>query len=399
MISKESIKYSLRNLKQRKTRSAFTIISILVGIATIFIFVSFGLGLYNYIQEMSSASSADKLLIQPKGFGGMDPTFSFSENELKVVDRTSGVFQATGVYFKNVEIQKSDVKKYTYIIGYDPKKPLIMEVYNLNIYTGRELQPGDRGVILGYNYLLPDKIFSKPYELNDNIEINGRKVKIVGFYEAVGSAPDDAQIYVTNDFLQELYQNETLPYNWIVAKVDVANIERVTKDIERNLRKERDQEIGKEDFYVQSFDDMIQSYSTALNIVIGFIILIALISVFVSAVNTANTMITSVLERVKEIGVMKSIGAENSEIFKIFLFESSFLGFVAGVLGVLLGWGVSYLGGEIIAGLGYGFLKPYFSPWLFLGCIAFATLTGAVSGVLPAIKASKTNPVDALRYE
>jgi len=399
MISKESIKYSLRNLRQRKTRSAFTIISILVGIATIFIFVSFGLGLYNYIQEMSSASSADKVLIQPKGFGGMDPTFSFSEDELKVVERTSGVYAATGVYFKNAEIQKSDVKKYTYVIGYDPKKPLIMDVYNLGIYTGRELQPGDRGAVLGYNYLLSDKIFSKPYELNDNIEINGRKVKIIGFFEAVGSAPDDAQIYVTNDFIKELYPNETLPYNWIVAKVDVANIERVTKDIERNLRKERNQEVGKEDFYVQSFDDMIKSYSSALDIVIGFIILIALISVFVSAVNTANTMITSVLERVKEIGVMKSIGAKNSEIFNIFLFESSFLGFTAGVLGVFFGWILSFVAGKILTSVGYGFLQPYFPIWLFLACIAFATLTGAVSGVLPAIKASKTNPVDALRYE
>jgi putative ABC transport system permease protein len=229
--------------------------------------------------------------------------------------------------------------------------------------------------------------------------INGKKVKIIGFYEAVGSAPDDAQIYVTNDFIQELYPNETLPYNWIVAKVDVSNIERVNKDIERNLRKQRGLEEGKEDFYVQSFDDMIASFSTALDIVIGFIILIALISVFVSAVNTANTMITSVLERVKEIGVMKSIGAKNSEIFNIFLFESSFLGFVAGCLGVFLGWIVSFAGGKILAGLGYGLLQPYFPLWLFIACIAFATLTGAVSGVLPAIKASKTNPVDALRYE
>jgi putative ABC transport system permease protein len=399
MISKESVKYSLRNLNHRRTRSAFTIISILAGITTIFIFVSFGLGLYKYIEEMSSASSADKVLIQPKSLGGMDPTFSFSEDELNVVERTSGVYEATGIYFKSAEVEKSEIKKYTYIIGYDPKKPLIMDVFNIDIYTGRELQPGDTGAVLGYNYLLPDKIFSKPYELNSNIEINGKKVKIVGFYEAVGSAPDDAQIYVTNDFIQELYPSETLPYNWVVARVDVSNIDRITKDIERNLRKERGLEEGKEDFFVQSFDDMIEAYSSALNIVIGFIILIALISVFVSAVNTANTMITSVLERVKEIGVMKSIGAQNSEIFNIFLFESSFLGFVAGVLGVTLGWIVSFSGGKILTAVGYGFLQPYFPLWLFLACIAFATLTGAISGVLPAIKASKTNPVDALRYE
>jgi putative ABC transport system permease protein len=110
-------------------------------------------------------------------------------------------------------------------------------------------------------------------------------------------------------------------------------------------------------------------------------------------------MITSVLERVKEIGIMKSVGATNSEIFKIFLFESAFLGFVAGVLGVLLGWGLSYLGGVILDSFGWGFLSPHFSAVLFIGCIAFATLTGAVSGAWPAWQATKIKPVEALRYE
>ena len=97
---------------------------------------------------MSSESSADKVLIQPKGFGTVTRHFAFSEDEVKVVERTSGVYSATGVYFKSAEVQKSDVKKYTSVIGYDPKKPLIMDVFNIDIYTGRELQPGDRGVVL-----------------------------------------------------------------------------------------------------------------------------------------------------------------------------------------------------------------------------------------------------------
>jgi putative ABC transport system permease protein len=329
----------------------------------------------------------------------MDPTFSFSEDELEIVRKTSGVYDATGVYFRTVEVEKNDIKKYAYLIAYDPKKPLIMSVFNINMEIGRELQPGDKGIVVGYNYLLPDKIFSKPYELNDNIIVNGNKIKIIGFYGSIGNPADDAQIYVTNDVIEDLFPNETLPYNWIIAKVDTSNIDKVAENIRDNLRDERGLEEGKEDFYVQSFDDMIESYSVALDIVVWFVILIALISVFVAAVNTANTMITSVLERVKEIGVMKSVGAENSEIFSIFLFESSFLGFVAGVLGVLLGWFISFIGGKILFNLGYGILQPYFQPWLFVACISFATLTGAISGVLPAIKASKINPVDALRYE
>jgi putative ABC transport system permease protein len=110
-------------------------------------------------------------------------------------------------------------------------------------------------------------------------------------------------------------------------------------------------------------------------------------------------MITSVLERKKEIGIIKSIGGTNSEIFGIFLFESSFLGFIAGSIGVFLGWIFTFIAGEILEVLGYGFLSPYYSFNLFAGCILFAMITGAIAGVVPAVKASKTNPVETLRYE
>ena len=81
------------------------------------------------------------------------------------------------------------------------------------------------------------------------------------------------------------------------------------------------------------------------------------------------------------------------------MFESSFLGFVAGVVGVLVGWGATYIAGKALFNMGWGFLQPYYSIELFVGSILFATITGAISGVIPAIKASKINPVDALRYE
>ena len=399
-MKRESIKYSLNNLKHRRVRSSFTIISILIGIATIFIFVSFGMGLYTYVQEVSTASSADKIIIQAKGtsVSGLDTTFALTDDDLDAIEKTSGVYGATGSYFQTAEVVQGKKRIYTLIISYDPKEPLIMDIFGIDIDKGRELIADEDNVVLGYNYQLPDKIFPNGYDVGEKIEIQGEKVKIVGFYESVGNPQDDSQIYATNDFMKELY-GDNISYNWIVARVDDSNIDKVVENVEKSLRKERGLEEGKEDFFVQSFEDLMETYKNILNMVIGFVILIALISVLVSGVNTANTMITSVLERKKEIGIMKSIGSRNSNILSIFLFESSFLGFVAGVLGVLLGLLVTYVGGVILNNLGYGFLSPGYSFWLFFGCIAFATLTGAISGVAPAIKASKVNPVDALRYE
>jgi putative ABC transport system permease protein len=399
-MNEESINYSLRNLRHRKGRSFLTIFSILVGIATIFIFISFGYGLYNYTESFTTGSSADKLLIMAKGAGipGMDDSFVIDESDLEIIQRTSGVYGATGAYFEVVEIEKGSEIKSTFIVSYDPKIPLLLDIFQVGAEKGRFLRSGDKGVVLGYNFLIDGKIFEKGLDVNDVIEINGEKFQIIGFMESVGNPQDDSQIYITNEEFLDLFPDKE-SYAEIVARVDLEEIDKVVENIEKALRKHRNLEEGKEDFFVQSFEDMIESYSGALDVVVGFVILIALISVLVSGVNTANTMITSVLERYKEIGILKSIGARNSDIFWIFLFESAFLGFVAGSLGVLIGFGLTELGGAILTSLGWGFLQPYYSFWIFAGCILFATLTGAISGVIPAYRASKINPVDALRYD
>lgn len=401
MISKEVIKYSIENLKKKKSRSLLTIISILVGITTIFIFISFGLGLYSYINGFVTGTSANKITIEPKGISSpaLDNSFLLTDKDLTAVERTSGVFEATGIYTKVVQAESKNTLKYIFLAGYDPQKPLFNELAGLKIINGRELQKGEKGdAVLGYNYMVDNKIFPRGLGLNDEISIDGQKVKIVGFYDSVGNPQDDSNIYITTDYFKQLYPN-TIGYNEIVASADTSNISLVVQNVDKSLLKSRDLQKGKEDFFVASFEDLLKNYSSALNIVIGFIILIALISVLVSAINTSNTMITSVIERTKEIGVLKSIGARNSEIFNLFLFESSAIGFIAGGIGVLLGFILTEIAKVILINIGLGFLQPSYSIWLFGGCILFATLTGAISGAIPAINASRISPVKALRYE
>jgi len=401
MISSETIRYSLRNLKNRKGRSFLTIFSILVGITTIFIFLSFGLGLYNYTQEITSGGSADKVLIMAKGLSGLSGTsnIQLTDSDIRAVEKSAGVYKVTGAYLQVVQVKHRNEQKYVYLISYDPKIPILIESFNAKIDKGRFLKSGDSGdVILGYNYQIDEKIFNKGLELNDYIEINDTKLKVVGFMSQIGNPQDDSNIYMTNDYFKKLYPGKT-SYAELIAKVKIENIDMIVENIEKNLRNERNQDKGEEDFYVQSFKSLIESYTSVLNIIIGFVVLIALISVLVSGINTANTMITSVLERFKEIGVLKSIGAKNSEILGIFLFESAFLGFVSGALGVFFGYLATYIAGKVLADLGWSFLAPYYSWWLFAGCILFAVVTGIISGVIPAYRASKINTVDALRYE
>ena len=105
------------------------------------------------------------------------------------------------------------------------------------------------------------------------------------------------------------------------------------------------------------------------------------------------------MERKKEIGIMKAIGARNSDILKIFLLESGILGLAGGAIGVALGIGFSKLVEIAVSTTGNTFLKAAFSPYLIAGALLFAFVVGTISGAMPAIRASKLRPVDALRYE
>lgn len=401
IMNKESIIYSLRNLRHSKSRSILTILSIFVGIATIFIFISFGLGLVSYTEQLKTDSTVNKVNIQPKGVGapGSDDTFALTEKDLEAVDKTTGVSKSSGVYFKPVEIKKGDSLRFVWGVGYDSSKPLVIDMLDVNIYRGRSLRPGDSGkVVLGYNYLLEKKIFDRGLDVNDNVKIQDKDFKVVGFYEPVGNPQDDSNVYIVDDDLKELY-GDIKGFSWIIAEVDVEEIDQTVERIEKALRKSRGLDEGKEDFFVQSFDDLLEQFNTVLLFITGFIIAIAFVSVLVSAINTANTMVTSTLERVKEIGVIKSIGAKNSDVFNIFLFESGFLGLIAGIVGIIVGFLITYIISRFLVSAGYGFLSPDYSVWLFVGLILFATLTGALSGVWPAWQASKVRPVTALRYE
>lgn len=406
MINPEEIKYSLKNLAERKSRSFLTILSIFLGITTIFIFVSFGLGLYYYVDTVASETGVDKILVQPRSLGapGLDSTFKLTDDDLDVIEKTSGVKRAAGIYLKVVQPFYKTSSKYVYGMSVEPTTEnikLLRELMTVEVYKGREFKKGDSGkVMLGYNYILDNKIFSRGFDVGDKITINDKKYDIIGIWEQIGNPGDDSNIYLVNKDMEELFPDETLTYGMIIVQVeDYTQIDKIADDLDRALRKSRDQEEGKEDYFVQTYEELIAQFGMVLNIIIGFIVLIALISVVVSAVNTANTMITSVLERTKEIGIMKAIGAKRSVIRNIFLFESSFLGFIAGIIGITFGWIFTIIARNILKNLGWGFLQPLYTWELFVGLIVFATLVGTLSGVIVAIQAAKQNAVDALRYE
>jgi putative ABC transport system permease protein len=189
-------------------------------------------------------------------------------------------------------------------------------------------------------------------------------------------------------------------YSIIAVQVSKgSDMDIVKSKIEEYLRKERDVKKGAEDFIVQTPQQALSTLNSVLFAIQIFVYFISGISIVVGGIGISNTMYTSVAERTKQIGIMKAIVARNSSIFTLFLIESGLLGMVGGVLGILVGLGLA--NGLAYAGmtaLNTDLIRVNSSLSLILGALAFSFFVGSISGLLPAIQASKLKPVDALRY-
>jgi putative ABC transport system permease protein len=400
----EIVRYALLNVRKRKMRSGLTILSILIGITAIYALVSFGVGLQNYVNVLAEDAGVDKLFIQGRGIGapGTDENFRLSQEDVDFVKKINGIQEISGLYVGTVEVKKDRQLKFVFGTGMDATKMnFLEEAFTVKIEKGRQLKKGDIDkVTLGYNYQEENTIFRKSVRVGEKLEINGKIFQVVGFYEKIGNPQDDSNVYFTYESYEEIFPEDKDRFGWIMVKANRNTdpgllAERITD----KLRKYKNQEEGKEDFFVQTFEDALQTFTAIITVLNGILVLIALVSLIVAAVNTMNTMYTAVLERTKEIGIMKSIGARNSDILSIFVFESGFLGMTGGIAGVLLGFLISSAGGIIAAQAGFSFLEPSFPLWLTVSSITFSFVVGAVSGILPALRASKLKPVDALRYE
>jgi putative ABC transport system permease protein len=403
-MNPDLIKYALLNVKKRKLRSSLTVLSILIGVTAIYALVSFGVGLQNYIDVLASEAGVDKMFLQARGIGapGMDKSFFLSKEDLDLVEKINGVQEMSALYSQTAQVRKDRQVKFVFIFGLDTDHlDLIHQAFAVDVEVGRRLKEGDLDkVLLGYNYQLENRIFEEPVSLGEKIEIKGKKFEVIGFQEAVGNPQDDSNIFMTYEAFEAMFPADKDKFGWAIIQANKnVDVSLLAERIGDRLRRHKGQEEGKEDFFVQTFEDALATFNNIIGVLNGILVLIALISVVVAGINTTNTMYTAVLERTKEIGVMKAVGARNSSILFVFVIESGLVGMVGGIIGVLLGFLISSAGGAIAAAGGFGFLSPAFPWWLTLGCIMFAFCVGALAGLMPAYRASKLKPVDALRYE
>ena len=400
-------KLAFGNLTRRRLRSWLTVIGIFIGIMAVVGLVSISQGMETALLSEFNKIGADRIIITPGGaemgpVGGMNTPTKLSEKDFEAVKDLRDIDMSASVYSKTAYIRFGRETKQESVWGF-PIDSEHIEFYKsqsiFNIEEGRLLRPGDKyKAMIGWG--VANDLFDKKIKVGNRILINGIAFEVVGIHEKKGGivgAMGDNVIRIPKSTAREIF-NEPDEVTSIFLRVKKeSDIDDVVKSVKHRLRRFRHVKEGEEDFSVQTSAQVIQTFKNVLGIVQAVLVGLAAISLLVGGLGIMNTMYTSVVERTKEIGIMKSVGARNSAIMLIFLIESGLLGMVGGAIGVILGLGMGKAAELAALQFGVESLQAYMGVPLVVGALLFSFVVGALAGTLPALQAAKLHPVDALR--
>ena len=399
------LKLAISNLRKRRLRSWLTMIGIFIGIAAVVSLIGLGEGLRVAIMSQFSFLGTDILAIQASGLSvGMPGTGAITpltDDLAEKIEKVNGVKSAINRYMKTGTLEFNDRQGIgvAFSVAGGEKRKIVIRSLNIKAAQGRLLRDGDtRKVLLGHNFGTDD-IFGKPIQPGNRVLLSDIPYEVVGIIEKKGNFMIDNAVAVNEEQLLKDFGDDGTVSMIMVVVDDPKEIDTVQANIEKLLRNERGVKEGEEDFSVTSPQQILESLDSALFAVQLFVMIIAGISLVVGGIGIMNTMYTAVLERTKEIGIMKAIGARNSTIFTIFSIESGFLGMTGGLIGIVLGlilaYGFAFLGKMF---LGSELIQAHVPIFWILFALCFSFVLGMLAGLLPAYKASQMQPVDALRY-
>ncbi|MDP3990500.1 MAG: ABC transporter permease [archaeon] len=397
-------KLAYKSARQRKMRSWLTMIGIFVGIAAVVALISLSQGLKVAISQQFLSLGTDKLIVQAAGGGFGPPGTAVSkpltEKDKSVIEKVRGVDLVVGRLIRIVQMKFNDEIKYGYVVTMPKNKEeqvLTIEANNYKLAEGKFLENEDSfEVLIGNDFA--DDFFDKSLHLRDTIVLQDHEFKVVGILQKSGNPQQDGTIILPESPLRKILGVDDI-YDIIPLRVEEGeNVDVVAENIREELRKEHNVDEGKEDFSVETPQQVLSILNNILAVVQGVLVGIAAISLVVGGIGIMNTMYTAVIERTKEIGVMKAVGATSKNIMLLFLIESGFLGLFGGIIGVTLGFGISKLI-EIISFQIFesALITAEISLSLLFGALLFAFSVGAISGVFPARQAAKLKPVEAFR--
>lgn len=452
---------SMNNLRRRKLRTVLTVLGVIIGTAAIVVMVSLGIGLNEMtMEQIASWGSLTTIEVYSQSSGGgmqmMGAAMSSQNSESepnyitdKVIDNFKRIPHVTGV--SPVLNMNVVMRQGAYISTYVQLKGVSQSyLEQLELAEGRLPQPGELGLVFG-NGVIRDftnaktgKGYWDTGEMPD-VDPMGKPMFVIfdmdAYYQSQGSgsSSDGTPVKPPKKYMIETTgmlaggENGYSNYSWYVfTDIDglkaqlkkvfkkgtpipgqptnkkgkplnelVYNSAEVFVDDMENVTQVQEQ-LAAMGYQVNSQMDFLESSRQQSNMVQAVLGGIGAVSLFVAAIGIANTMMMSIYERTKEIGVMKVLGCDMGNIRNMFLIESGFIGFMGGTIGVVLSYGVSAIVNRFVnmsQSMGLSGDLSRIPPWLSMAAIGFAVFVGMAAGFMPAVRAMKLSPLAAIRNE
>lgn len=394
----ETFSLATKSIWRNKARSGLTMLGMIIGVSAVILLISVGQGLQNYITEQFESIGSNQIFVLPgagfEGFGQGPPNFAGSKLTLEHVEDISRLGGAIKTAAADNEIPTAVKYKGDSIIstvaGISTE---FLAMTNIEVGEGRGITQSDvdqsRNVaVVGQSVV--EELFGSSNPVGQKLTIGDQSLKIIGELEEVGGqsigVDFDNFVIIPITTSQRVFGIDAV--NTII--VQAVNKDEITEAIEQVERYLLGQ-IDEDDFSVVDQESLLATINQILGVLTAALGGIAAISLVVGGVGIMNIMLVSVTERTREIGLRKAIGAKPSDILSQFVIEAVVLSITGGAIGISIGW------------LGSLVLNQYFPTsvtlWAVILAFGVSAGIGIVFGVAPAIRASRLNPIEALRYE
>jgi putative ABC transport system permease protein len=396
------------SLLANKMRSGLTVLGIIIGVAAVIAVLAIGNGTQASILGEIQGVGTNLLFVTSGGsedISNPKPLTLADAEALADQFSTPSIDGVAPVLNGRVEVTFAGENKSTSVIGVTPE---YASVRNIGLSEGEFVSSTDlagrSAVVLLGTEVAEDLFGRKAGLVGEKVRIEGQPFRVIGVLEEKGGSAmgsEDDQILVPMTTAQTRLLQRATP-NQVdiiyVQAVDADAVPQASLEISRILSARHRTMIGEEDFSILSQQDFLDLASTITGVLTIFLGGIAAISLLVGGIGIMNIMMVSVVERTREIGLRKALGARRIDILSQFLIESSLLSLLGGFIGILLGWGLSVIVEQIAAGSGTP-IVPVMSLEAVLLAVLFSAGIGIFFGLYPANRASNLEPVEALRYE
>jgi putative ABC transport system permease protein len=390
----------MNSLLANKLRSFLTILGIVIGVASVIAMLGIGNGTQASIEESLASMGTNQFTIRQGGDASvpealtLEDAYAIQDANLDSVAAVSPTIQG------NTTLTIIGNSYDTSVYGITPD---YMVAESQTLIEGQEISQtnvdnADTVIILGYD--VAEELFDRTTDLvGEKVRINGQSYTVLGVLESkgessFGSMDDMVLLPITTAQQRVVRRNQSGSVSSITIQCTSAEaVDIAIEEVSQILRVRHLSTLGVDDFDIVNTASMMEAASSITGIVTGFLGGVAGISLVVGGIGIMNIMLVSVIERTKEIGLRKALGARKRTILSQFLVESILLSVIGGLLGILFGWGISALVGTLLD------IPPKISISSIILATAFSAFVGIMFGLYPANRAANLQPVEALRTD